>query len=85
MHPISLVSDAEFDDSTDVDGEKHAQSKHHEDFTEGIDEAGFVRRYNFFHLLMGMLCLCLALMNFCTVWRSHSLDTPPTWRTMMRP
>ena len=29
MHPISLVSDADFDDSTDVDGEKHSQSKHH--------------------------------------------------------
>ena len=33
------------------------------DFTEEIDEAGFVRQYNFFHLLMRMLCLCLALMN----------------------
>ena len=29
MHPISLVSDADFDDSTDVEGEKHPQSKHH--------------------------------------------------------
>ena len=34
-----------------------------EDFTEEIDEAGCVRQYNFFHLLMRMLCLCLALMN----------------------
>ena len=29
-----------------------------------IDEAGFVRQYNFFHLLIRMLCLCLALMIF---------------------
>ena len=28
-----------------------------EDFTEEIDEAGFVKQYNFFHLLMRMLCL----------------------------
>ena len=34
-----------------------------EDFTEEIDEAGSVRQYNFFHLLIRMLCLCLALMN----------------------
>ena len=34
-----------------------------EDFTEEIDEAGFVRQYNFFHLLMSILCLSLALMN----------------------
>ena len=34
-----------------------------EDFTEEIDEAGFVRQYNFFHLLMRMLFLFLALMN----------------------
>ena len=33
------------------------------DFTEEIDGAGFVRQYNLFHLLMRMLCLCLALMN----------------------
>ena len=31
---------------------------------EEIDDAGFVRQYNFFHLLLRMLCLCLALMNF---------------------
>ena len=37
-----------------------------EDFTEEIDEAGFVRQYEFFHLLMRM-CLCLALMNLF-VW-----------------
>ena len=35
MHPISLVSDADFDDSTDVDGEKHSQSKHHRGFHKG--------------------------------------------------
>ena len=35
-----------------------------EDFTEEINEAEFDREYNFFHLLMRMLCLCLALMNF---------------------
>ena len=34
-----------------------------EDFTEEIDEAGCVRQYNFFHLMMRMLCLCLALMK----------------------
>ena len=34
-----------------------------EDFTEEIDEAEFVRQYNFFHLLTRMLFLCLALMN----------------------
>ena len=42
-----------------------------EDFTEEIDEAGFVRQYNFCHLLMRMLCLCLALMNL-----SHSVAPP---------
>ena len=42
-----------------------------EDFTEEIDEAGFVREYNFFHLLMTMLCLCLALMNLL-----HSVASP---------
>ena len=34
-----------------------------EDFTEEIDEAGFVGQYTVFHLLMRMLCLCLALMD----------------------
>ena len=34
-----------------------------EDFTEEIDEARFVKQYNFFHLLMRMLCLCLVLMT----------------------
>ena len=33
------------------------------DADEEIDEARRVRQYNFFHLLMRMLCLCLALMN----------------------
>ena len=33
-----------------------------EDFTEEIDEAGFVRQYNFFHLLMRM-CLRVALLD----------------------
>ena len=42
MHPISLVSDANLDDSADVDGEQHSQSNTIEDFTEEIDEAGFV-------------------------------------------
>ena len=48
-----------------------------EDFTEEIDEAGFVRQYNFFHLLMRMLCLCLALMNLLldVAPRSSSLVT----------
>ena len=69
MHPISLVSDA--DDTTDVDGEKHSQSKHIKDFTEEIDKAGCVRQYNFFHLLMRTLCLCLALVNLL-----HSVAHP---------
>ena len=34
-----------------------------EDYTEEIDEARFVKQHNVFHLLMRMLCLCLALMN----------------------
>ena len=29
MHPISLVSDAASDGSTDVNRERHSQSKHH--------------------------------------------------------
>ena len=29
MHPITLVSDADFDDSADLDGDKDSQSKHH--------------------------------------------------------
>ena len=36
-----------------------------------IDEAGCVRQYNFFHLLMRMLCLCLAPMNLL-----HSVALP---------
>ena len=51
------------DDTTHADGDKHVQSKHHRGFTDEIDEARFVRQYNFFHLLIRMLCLCLALMN----------------------
>ena len=34
-----------------------------EDFTKEIDEARCVRHYNFFHLLVRMLCLRLVLMN----------------------
>ena len=34
-----------------------------EDFTDKIDEAGFVGQYNFCYLPRRMLCLCLALMN----------------------
>ena len=41
------------------------------EFTEEIDEARFVRQYNFFHLLMRMLCLYLALMNLL-----HSVAFP---------
>ena len=36
-----------------------------EDSTEEIDEAKFVRQYNFFHLMMRMLCPCLLLGTFC--------------------
>ena len=73
MHPISLVSDADFDDSTDVDGEKHSQSKHHRDFTE----AEFVKQFNFIHLMTRMLCLCLAPTNLllCDAPPSSSLVT----------
>ena len=34
-----------------------------EDFTEEIDDAGFIRQCNSSHMLMRMFCLCLALMN----------------------
>ena len=34
-----------------------------EEFTEEIDEAGFVGQYDFLYLPIGVLCLCLALMN----------------------
>ena len=34
-----------------------------EDFTQEIDEARFVRQYNFLHPLTRMLRLCLALVN----------------------
>ena len=34
-----------------------------QEYTEEIDEGRFARQRNFFHLLMRMLCLCLALMN----------------------
>ena len=43
--------------------ENIANRKTIENFTEKIDEAGFVRHYNFLHLLMGKLYLCFALMN----------------------
>ena len=58
---MSLASNAVFYDSTDMDGENIPNRTTIEDFTEEIDEAGFVRQYNFFHMLMGMLCLCFAL------------------------
>ena len=43
------------------------------EFTEEIDDAGFVGQYNFFHLLMSMLRLCLSLKNFL-----HSVALPPS-------
>ena len=48
-----------------------------EEFTEAIDEAGFVRQCNFFYLLIKMLCLCLALMNLllCVALPSSSFVT----------
>ena len=43
---------------------KHSPNRNTiENCTEEIDEAGFVTQYNLFHLLMRMLCLCLALKN----------------------
>ena len=74
MHPISLVSDADFDDSTDMGGEKHFQSTHCRGFSQReIDEAGFVRQCNFFYLPIRMLCLCLALMNLFA-WSCTSFE-----------
>ena len=35
MHPTSLASNADFDDSADMDGEKHSQSNHHQGFHRG--------------------------------------------------
>ena len=60
MDPIFLVSDADYHNSTDVDGEKNHNRNTIEDFTEEIDEAEFVRQYNFFHLLtrMNLLFFC---------------------------
>ena len=48
-----------------------------EDPTEEIDESRFVTQYSSFHLLMRMLCLCLALMNLllCVAPPSSSLVT----------
>ena len=45
-----------------------------EDFTEEIDEARFVRQYNFLHLLMRMLCLCLAFMNLLQLCYHGGID-----------
>ena len=42
-----------------------------EEFTDEIDEAGCVRQYKFFHLLMRILCFCLVLMNVL-----HSVAPP---------
>ena len=64
IHPISLVSDADSDDNTDEDGEKNPNRNTIEEFTEEIDEAGFVGQCNFLHLPIRLLCLCLALMSF---------------------
>ena len=48
-----------------------------EELTEEIDEAGFVRQYNFFYLPIRMLCLCLALANLllCVAPPSSSIVT----------
>ena len=48
-----------------------------EDCTAEVNEARFVRQYDFFHLLMRMLCLCLALMNLllCVALPSSSFVT----------
>ena len=59
VHPISSVSDADFDDSDEVNISNRNTI---EDFTEEIDEARFVRQYNFFHLLM-----CLPVMNLLLI------------------
>ena len=81
MHPLSLVSDADFDDSTDVDGEKHSHRNTIEVFTEEIDEAEFVRQYNSSHLLMKKLYLCLALMILLlgVVHLIRTLHAQPRW------
>ena len=49
MHPISLVSDADFDDGADVENIPNRNTI--EDFTEKSDEARFIRQYNSSHLL----------------------------------
>ena len=50
------------------------------DFTEEIGEARVVRQYNSYHLLMRMLCLCLALMNLLL-----SVAPPSSLVTMVVP
>ena len=67
MHPISLVSDADFDDMVrNVPNRTTIK-----DFTEEIDETRFVRQYNFSPSLMRILCLCLVLLNLL-----HSVALP---------
>ena len=79
MHPISLVSGADSDDNTDMDGVKKSHRITIEVFTEEIEEARFVRQYNFFFLPIRIFCLRLALMTFCFVLRSLLLALWP-WR-----
>ena len=74
MHPISLVSDVDSDDTTFVDGENISNQNTIEDFTKEIDEAELVRQYNSSHLLMKKLYLCLALMNLLLGVVHHSLS-----------
>ena len=71
MHPISLVSDADLMTTLTWMVKNFLNRTTIKEFTEEIDEARFVRQYNFFHLLMRMLCLCLALMNLL-----HSVALP---------
>ena len=58
------MSDTDLDYGTDGGWVKNIPNRDTiENFTDKIEKARLVRQYNFLHLLMRMLCLCLALMN----------------------
>ena len=62
MHPISLVSDADSHDNTDVDGEKQSQSNHHRGFHRGDRWSRICQTVQILSLTR-MLCLSWADMN----------------------
>ena len=63
------------DDDADVDGEKHSHQYTIEEFTEEIDEAGFVGQCNFFYLPIRVV----ALMNLLLSVAPHS-SSLATWQ-----